>query len=46
MKRYECIVCGWIYDEELGCPKKASLLAPNGMMYQTIGFALSAVWVN
>ena len=22
MKRYECIVCGWIYDEELGCPEE------------------------
>ena len=22
MKRYECIVCGWIYDEALGCPEE------------------------
>ena len=20
-KKWECIVCGWIYDEELGCPE-------------------------
>lgn len=26
MKRYECIVCGWIYDEALGCPEEG--LAP------------------
>ncbi len=22
MKRYECIVCGWIYDEALGCAEE------------------------
>lgn len=22
MKRYQCIICGWIYDEELGCPEE------------------------
>lgn len=21
MKKYECTVCGYIYDEELGCPE-------------------------
>lgn len=21
-KKYECIVCGWVYDEELGCPEE------------------------
>lgn len=26
MKKYQCIVCGWIYDEELGCPEDG--LAP------------------
>lgn len=22
MKKYQCIVCGWIYDEALGCPEE------------------------
>ena len=26
MKKYMCMVCGWIYDEELGCPEEG--LAP------------------
>ncbi|OAU94322.1 Rubredoxin [Moraxella catarrhalis] len=26
MKKYQCIVCGWIYDEALGCPEEG--LAP------------------
>lgn len=21
-KKYECIVCGWVYDEALGCPEE------------------------
>jgi rubredoxin len=20
-KKYECVICGYIYDEELGCPE-------------------------
>ena len=22
MKKYQCIVCGWVYDEALGCPEE------------------------
>ncbi|MNR82608.1 Rubredoxin [compost metagenome] len=22
MKRYQCLVCGWIYDEQLGWPQE------------------------
>ncbi|WP_120429131.1 rubredoxin [Acinetobacter baylyi] len=25
MKRYQCIVCGWIYDESLGWPNEGIL---------------------
>ena len=25
MKRYQCIVCGWIYDESLGWPEEGIL---------------------
>ncbi|MGR6871874.1 rubredoxin [Pseudomonas sp. HK3] len=21
-KKWQCIVCGWIYDEEIGCPEE------------------------
>ncbi|MEG2295427.1 MAG: rubredoxin [Oscillospiraceae bacterium] len=21
MKKYSCTLCGWVYDEELGCPE-------------------------
>jgi rubredoxin len=26
MKTYQCVVCGWIYDEAKGCPEEG--LAP------------------
>jgi rubredoxin len=26
MKKWQCIVCGWVYDEEEGCPEEG--LAP------------------
>ncbi len=22
MKKYQCIICGWIYDEAVGCPEE------------------------
>ena len=22
MKRYQCLVCGWVYDEQLGWPQE------------------------
>ena len=22
MKKYVCDICGWVYDEELGCPEQ------------------------
>lgn len=22
MKKYQCLICGWIYDEALGCPEE------------------------
>ena len=25
MKKYQCIVCGWVYDEALGCPEECIL---------------------
>ena len=25
MKKYQCIVCGWVYDEALGCPEEGIL---------------------
>ncbi len=33
MKRYQCIVCGWIYDEALGCPEEG--IAP-GTLWEDI----------
>ncbi len=27
MKKYKCIVCGWVYDESLGAPKEGAELA-------------------
>ena len=28
--KYVCEVCGWEYDEELGCPEKGIAPAPSG----------------
>ena len=28
MKKYQCIVCGWGYDEALGCPEEGILPGP------------------
>ena len=25
MKKYQCIVCGWVYDEALCCPEEGIL---------------------
>ena len=22
MRKYVCVVCGWVYDEEVGCPQQ------------------------
>lgn len=33
MKKYQCIVCGWIYDEELGSPEEG--IAP-GTLWEDI----------
>lgn len=33
MKKYECTICGYIYDEELGCPEQN--VAP-GTMWEDV----------
>lgn len=33
MKKYQCIVCGWIYDEALGCPEEG---LPAGTRWEDI----------
>ena len=33
MKKYQCIVCGWIYDEALGCPEEG---LPAGTSWEDI----------
>ena len=33
MKKYQCVVCGWIYDEALGCPKEG---LPAGTRWEDI----------
>lgn len=43
MKRYECIVCGWIYDEALGCPEEGIAPTPSGKTSLKTGFVQSAV---
>ena len=33
MKRYQCLVCGWIYDEQLGWPQEG---IPSGTPWQDV----------
>lgn len=33
MAKYECIVCGWVYDEELGDPDSG---VPAGTLWQDV----------
>lgn len=32
-KRYACVVCGFIYDEELGCPEDG---IPPGTLWENV----------
>ena len=42
ISKWECIVCGWIYDEELGWPEDGIEPEPAGRIFQRI--SLSRVW--
>lgn len=33
MKKYQCIICGWIYDETVGCPEEG---LPAGTRWEDI----------
>ncbi len=39
IKKYQCIVCGWIYDEAEGWPQDGIVAGTNGTIYLTIGLA-------
>ena len=40
MKKYVCVVCGWVYDPEVGDRKVESLREQHLKIFQMIGFAL------
>ncbi len=44
MKKYQCIVCGWIYDEAEGGHKTALHQVPSGMTFLTTGPAQTAAF--
>lgn len=37
MNKYECIVCGFVYDEAVGCRTKALGLGQNGRISRLTG---------
>ena len=37
MKSWQCIVCGFIYDEAKGLPEDVSLQVPLGLTFLQIG---------
>ena len=37
MNKWECIVCGFIYDEAKGLPRKALRPVPSGKIFRPIG---------
>jgi rubredoxin len=39
MKKYQCIVCGWIYDESEGLPQDGIAPGQNGMTFLMTGLA-------
>jgi len=43
LKKWECIVCGLIYDEELGWPDDGIEPGTKGKMYLMIGYVQNAV---
>ena len=45
-RTYVCIVCGFMYDEQIGRPEDGILQAPHGLMCQRLGLALSVVFPN
>jgi hypothetical protein len=44
MKKYQCIVCGWIYDEAEGWPQDGIDQEPSGMTFLTTGPAQTAAF--
>ena len=44
MKTWQCIVCGFIYDEALGLEEDGIPAVPFGKMSQIIGHAQTAVF--
>ena len=42
-RKFECVICGYIYDEELGDPDDGIPPGTNGKIFRMIGFALNAV---
>lgn len=49
MKKWQCVVCGYIYDEALGAPEEGIAPARPGKMCRKTGFApiaASASWTS
>lgn len=49
MRKWQCVVCGFIYDEALGLPEEGIALARPGKIFPPIGcapIAASASWIS
>ena len=45
-RKYECVICGYIYDEELGDPEDGLAPELDGKIFQMNGFAQIVVLVS
>lgn len=46
MKKWQCVVCGLIYDEAEGWPEDGIEPGPSGKMYRKTGYVPIAVSVR
>ena len=43
-RKWECIVCGWIYDEAEGLPEEGIPPGTNGKTFLMIGYVQTVAW--
>jgi hypothetical protein len=46
MKCYQCLVCGWIYDEQLGWPQEGIARVRHGEMSPRTGAVLTVGYLK